>query len=212
MQAKDYLIAAANGAIDAGRGLVGIADLATNGRAGQALSKIGYNPQAAKAIITQQGSPEYQQGRAAIDAQNGMVDTAKAYYNNPSMIAPDVVQAAPQLMAGRGIGLGLSAAKRGIKNAGDLSRIGSVINQPVAQLTHTSIGDAMLAAGRYQDAAQQQNGQTTLTDNANALINGAATGVANRFVGGVLNKAKLPAVQELSPINVQPPLELKQRQ
>ena len=211
MQAKDYLIAAANGVIDTGRGLVGIADLATNDRAGQALTKMGYNPQAAKVILTQQGSPEYQQGRSAIDAQNGMANTAKAYYDNPNMIAPDVMQAVPQFMGGRGIGLGLSAAKRGIKNAGDLSKIGSVINQPAAQLTHTSIGDAMLSAGRYQDAAQQQNGQTTLTDNANALVNGAATGVANRFAGGLLNKAKLPAVQELSPVNVQSPLELKQR-
>jgi N12 class adenine-specific DNA methylase len=169
----DTGIALAKGAIGVPEALVGMADLVTGGRAGQALENadadFGFRPKQAKAFLDEFLSPEQQRANAAVQGADGIADTAVAAVSNPSTIWQAAVESAPSMLGGGTIARGVQ-------------RVAPVISPMVA----AGIGEGMVSMGQSAEQVRQQTADALLTPEQSAIA--AASGVATGTLGAIAGK------------------------
>nr|WP_315245979.1 PLxRFG domain-containing protein [uncultured Albidiferax sp.] len=115
--AGDYGISALKGAIGVPEAVVGLADIPTGGRVGQALESIGFRPKDAKAYLNDQYSDQQKQAFQNVGQAEGFGGKFVAALQNPSVITHGVVESLPSMGAGAVVGRGIMAAAPRVSGA-----------------------------------------------------------------------------------------------
>jgi hypothetical protein len=102
--ARDVTVTALKGAVGLPQAFVGLADIATGGRAGRLVERSGVRFADAQKMLDTMYSPAQQRSNAAMREAEGFIDTLGAMLSNPSTIATTVGEAVPQMLGGAAIG------------------------------------------------------------------------------------------------------------
>jgi len=167
----DVAISALKGAIGLPEAAVGLADLVTGGRAGQAAEAVGFQPGLAKQILDRGLSTRQQTANQAVEAADGPLATAIAALSNPSTILMSAVESAPLMVGGAGLA-------RGVIGAG------------LGALPAAAIGEGAITAGSAAEQIRQQSpdGRLTAGQSALAATSGVLTGALG-ILGGKIAKS-----------------------
>lgn len=162
----------AQGAVGGAESIVGLADIASGGRAGKWFEENVTSFKDARAYWDEK-APLSEGGKAAkkaFDDADGPIDSAKAVVQNPSNALMAAGESLPGMLAG-------GAAARGIGLFPKLAKWAG------------AIGEGLMSAGSTAEQARQQNGDGLLTAGQTAIAggSGALTAVLNR-VGSKLAK------------------------
>jgi hypothetical protein len=111
--ASDTGISLLQGAIDVANVPVGLADIATGGRVGNALEGVGFRPQEAIDTLGTFLSPEQQAANQKVAEAEGFVDSLAASVQNPSTILQTIARTLPSIGAGGAIGKGIGVLSKG---------------------------------------------------------------------------------------------------
>lgn len=169
----DAPVALAKGVVGAGEAAVGIADLATGGRAGKFLNETtGYDPKATKAFLDEQYSPQQKAAKAEVDKATGFTGKAAAMLENPSTIGEAVAESAPLMLGGGAVAQGLGRA----------TTLGVV--------ARSALGEGIVGAGSAAEGIRQETPDGTLgaKQTAAAIGTGAGTAAITALSGGVARK------------------------
>ena len=144
--AKDRAIDLAKGVVGTGEAAVGLADLATGGRAGKFLQEnLGYNPQATNEWLAEQQSAKARAAQQAMakvrENGGGWQDYLFTALENPDIIAQGVTESLPLMGAGGAAGragltaVSKAAGKKVAEHAGQkaLARMGAEAAQQYGQ-------------------------------------------------------------------------------
>lgn len=163
----DAGISLLKGAIAVPEAAVGLADLATGGRVGKFLENeggaVGFRPEQAKRMLDELYSPEQQAAFQRVQQAEGVVDTAAAAVQNPSVIGHAVLESLPSIGAGRVVGRG------------------AVALAPRMGVLAGALGEGTVAAGSAAEQVRQQTEDGLLTGQQAALAGGS--GVATGLLG-----------------------------
>ena len=186
-QAKDHAVSfLGKGTVAVGELAVGLSDMMSDGATGKILSeKLGYDPKAAKNVMTGWQSEQYQQqlkdsaniGNRKIEEGDDFatkvgkkfdnaVDITKNAINNPSLITNTVVESVPSMLAG-----------------GVLGRASGIANPVVAG----AVGEGTVMAGSQAEQIRQEtiDGRLTADQSLASVATGAIGGLFG-YVGGRL--------------------------
>lgn len=186
-QAKDHAVSfLGKGTVAVGELAVGLSDMMSDGATGKILSeKLGYNPKAAKNVMTGWQSEQYQQqlkdsaniGNRKIEEGDDFatkvgkkfdnaVDITKNAINNPSLITNTVAESLPSMFLG-----------------GALGRASGIANPIVAG----SVGEGVAMAGSQAEQIRQEtvDGRLTADQSLASVATGAIGGLFG-YVGGRL--------------------------
>lgn len=169
----DIGLSAVQGAIGIPESIVGLADIPTGGRVGQALEGVGFRPKEAKQMLQEFKSPEQQAAERSVQEAEGFIPTVQAAVQNPSAIASTIAQSVPSVLGGAGVARGvLSAAPK------------------LSALTAGAIGEGAVGAGLSAEDIRQQSetGLITPKQAGLATVSGVLTGVLGGFGGKVAQK------------------------
>jgi|GEM_PF-2303284 len=158
-----------NAAISIPEAAVGLADIATGGKAGKALSDMGFQPKVARQFINENlTSPAQQYADTQVAQAKGFVPTVQAALKNPSTIGKSVVESLPLMGAGGLIGRGASAALK------------------LSPAAAAAVGEGVISAGSTAEQIRQQTNDGLLTPQHQGLaaLSGGLTGA----IGGASNK------------------------
>jgi len=180
--AADVGVTAAKGVIGVGEGVVGIANIPTLGRAGKALSSIGYDPRAAKEQLDSYRSEGLNDQQREVDAADGFTDTAKALISNPGALAATAGESLLSMFAGGAIGRGLRSLA---------PRLGTGLA--------AGIGEGAISGGQTAEQIRQEtsSGDLTLGQTAIAAGSGALTAGLGVAAGNLSRRLGLADVDEL---------------
>lgn len=162
--AGDVGISALKGAIGVPEAAVGLADLATGGRAGQLAEEVGFRPKAAKAMLDEAYSPQQKAAFQKVQAADGLGDTFMAAVNNPSVVAHSVVESLPSMGAG-----------------GVLARGGLALAPKLTPVVAGALGEGIVGAGAAAEQIRQGSTDGLLTGTQTGLA--AATGALTTGFG-----------------------------
>jgi len=179
---KDVGVSAVKGLVNAGEAVVGLADIPTGGRVGKALDSIGLNTKVARDFYDEQYSPAQQEANRNVEQAEGFVPTIKAYIENPSTIAHQVIEQIPAMAIG---GAGGAALKTGVTKLAPT--IAKKIGGATLGVAAGATGEGLVSAGQAEEQIRQQNpeGTTTAEQGLMAAGSGLGTGIFG-FVGGRL--------------------------
>lgn len=164
----DLGISAAKSAIAVPEVALGIADIASGGRAGQLAEGAGFRPKEAKAMLDEFYSPEQKAANAAVQDAQGFLPTIGAAVKNPSTIANTVVESAFPMLAG-----GLAA--RGI-----------AATTKIAPWLAGAAGEGVVGAGSAAEQTRQQSDDGLLSGKQTAAS--VASGLATAGLGAAGGK------------------------
>ncbi|MES2415078.1 MAG: PLxRFG domain-containing protein [Pseudomonadota bacterium] len=170
--AGDVGVSALKGAIGVPEAALGLADLATGGRAGQMAEEVGFRPKEAKAILDEQYSPQQKAAFQKVQAADGLGNTFMEAVRNPSVVAHSVVESLPSMGAG-----------------GVIARGGLALAPKVAPLVAGALGEGVVGTGAAAEQIRQgsKDGLLTPTQSGLAAATGAlTTGFA--MLGGKIAK------------------------
>lgn len=178
--AKDLGLSLAKGVIAVPEAAVGLADIATGGRAGKLLENedglIGFRPKQAKEMLSELHSEGYKHQQADFEAADGVLAKAEVALENPSLIGNVLVESAPSMgaggVAGRGIAAGAKALGMGV---------------PAASVIGGAAGEGAVMAGTQAEQIRQETDDGLLTGKQAGLA--AATGLAGATFGWLGGKA-----------------------
>lgn len=171
------------GAISVPEAAVGIADIATGGRAGKVAEEgFGFKPKQAKEIISDLYSPEQKLANQKVAEAEGFVDTVKTAFDNPSTIAQTVVESLPLIGAGGVAGVGARAA--GVSKPFIAGAVGE-----------GAVGAGMAAEGIRQEA---DDGLLTGKQALSAAGSGFGTAALGALGGKLAQKAGIADVDTLA--------------
>lgn len=163
------------GAIAVPEAAVGIADIATGGRAGRAVQAAGVDFKRAKDIAGEFYSPEQKAANKAVSDADGFFPTIAAAVQNPSVIAQSGIESVPAMLGG---GVAAQTLRRVAPKVGAVGAAG--------------IGEGVVGAGSSAEQIRQATEDGLLTDKQAALaagsgaltsVIGAAGGAAARRLG-----------------------------
>ncbi|WP_265735963.1 PLxRFG domain-containing protein [Acinetobacter sp. CFCC 11171] len=186
-QAKDHAVSfLGKGTLAVGEVAVGLSDMMSDGATGKILSeKLGYDPKAAKNVMTGWQSEQYQQqlkdsaniGNRKIEEGDDFatkvgkkfdnaVDITKNAINNPSLITNTVAESLPSMLVG-----------------GLLGRASGIANPVVAG----SVGEGVAMAGSQAEQIRQEtvDGRLTADQSLASVATGALGGLFG-YAGGRL--------------------------
>ncbi|WP_286436003.1 PLxRFG domain-containing protein [Acinetobacter sp. 251-1] len=189
-QAKDHAVSFfGKGTVGVGEVAVGLSNMMSDGATGKILSeKLGYDPKAAKNVMTGWQSEQYQQqlkdsaniGNRKIEEGDDFatkvgkkfdnaVDITKNAISNPSLITNTVAESLPSMFLG-----------------GALGRVSGIANPVVAG----SVGEAAVMAGSQAEQIRQEtvDGRLTADQSLAGATTGALGGAIGAFGGWVANK------------------------
>jgi hypothetical protein len=173
--AQDSALALGKGAVALPEAAVGLADLATGGRAGKVLQEgvgipgtdvtLRYDPKAAKDVLSEQHTPAQKAANKAVMDAEGLWETVKAAAKNPSVAGMSVLESLPLMLGGATVGRGVVALGRGQIGAGMAG----------------ALGEGVSMAGSAAEAIRQETKDGRLTGDQSALAVG--TGAAGTAFG-----------------------------
>jgi N12 class adenine-specific DNA methylase len=152
------------GAIAVPEAAVGLADIASGGRAGQLAESAGFRPKEAKAMLDEAYSDQQKAAFQKVQAAQGLGDTFVAAVQNPSVIAHSVVESLPSMAAG-----------------GVLARGGLALAPKLAPVLAGALGEGVVGAGSAAEQIRQGTGDGLLTGQQSGLA--AATGALTTGFG-----------------------------
>lgn len=170
--AGDVGISALKGAIAVPEAAVGLADLATGGRAGKLAEEVGFRPKEAKAMLDEGYSDPQKEAFRKVQTADGLGDTFMAAVQNPSVIGHSVVESLPSMGAG-----------------GVLARGGLALAPKVGGVTAAALGEGAVATGSAAEQIRQQSADGLLTGKQSLLAGATgATTTAFSMLGGKIAK------------------------
>lgn len=192
-RAQDFGISALKGAIAVPEAAVGLLDIGAGltglPSPGKALESVGFEPGKAKAILSAGYSPAQQQAFGNVEQAEGIVDTAKAAIQNPSVIAQTVVESVPLMFGGGLAGRGLSSAAK------------------LAPIVAGAAGEGLVTAGSSAAQIRQQapTGELSRKQAAIATGTGALTGALGILGGKAAQKMGITDLETLIASGKLPP-------
>lgn len=159
----DSAVTALKSAIAVPELAVGLADLASGGRAGKALEGAGFRPKEAKSILDGMYSPEQQAANARVAEADGFIGTGKAMLDNPSTIAHTVGESIAPMLAGGVLARGLGAVSK------------------APAWVRGAAGEGIVSAGMAAEGVRQQTDDGLLTAEQSLLAGGS--GLATGLIG-----------------------------
>ncbi|WP_414157282.1 hypothetical protein [Pseudomonas sp. BNK-15] len=172
----------ARGGVAVGDALAGAAGLASGGAIPRA---IGYDSSGVRTYINEHDTPERQASRQALERATGFGGTLQALADNPGNIPHLIVESAPSMLLGGGIGRGVAL---GAKALGAVPAAAGVIG--------AGTGEGLVAAGQQAEQTRQATGTLTPGQSGLALASGALTGLlgaAGARIGRNLGVADIDA-------------------
>ena len=190
--AQNLGLSLAKGVIAVPEAAVGLADIATGGRAGKFLENadgaVGFRPKQAKEFLSDQHTDGYKAKQQEFQKADGIIDKAGVALSNPSLIANTVVESLPAMGAGgvaaRGLmgigarGVAASAGGVGPVMPGALARMAGA---DAAPLIAGAVGEGTMMAGGAAEQIRQQTEDGLLTPGQTGAA--AATGVIGGAFG-----------------------------
>ena len=176
-KAGDLGLSLAKSAIAVPELAVGLADIATGGRAGKFLENeggaVGFRPKQAKDILSGWQSDDLQAKQQQFASADGVVDKLGVAVSNPSLLTNVLAESAAPMLAGGAIGRGAMALA---------PRLGGT--------AAGAIGEGAAMAGSQAEAIRQQTADGLMTPEQSALAagTGLAGGAISRLSGGLSNK------------------------
>ena len=191
--AKDIGIKTAQGVVDVAQSAVGLASLASGGKAGEVLRSWGWNPEEANKFLQSKASDAQQEADRAVDRAQGFVDTLVAYTDNPRAIMGAAAEAVPGIAT-----MGLMARKAatmiaekaaagfgGLSTAAGREAAKKAVEAQAGKLIWVGSGtEGALSAGQIADEAQGKG--RTYSD---YLLPSVGAGVGTAAIGGLAGKA-----------------------
>lgn len=177
-RAGDVGISALKGAISVPEAVVGLADIATLGRAGKLAEDAGFRPREAKAALDEFLSPAQKSANKAVSDAKGFIPTIEAAARNPSTIGHAVVESLPAMGAGGAFARGLPLAKKLVAGA---------------------IGEGVVSGGLAAEQIRQETKDGLLTPGqaAAAVASGIGTAVFSLAGARVAKKLGIADVDTL---------------
>jgi len=169
----DPAVSALKGAVGLDEGIVGLADLATGGRAGKLVKDSGIDFQRAQQGLDELYSPEQKLANENVQQANGVLPTIGAIAQNPSVIPHQIIQSAPLMLGGQAIARGaMSLAPK------------------LAPLAAGAIGEGVVTAGSNAEQVRQQSGNELISPMQSALAAGSGliTGAITQGSGQLASK------------------------
>lgn len=168
--AGDAGIALLKGAISLPQAFVGLADIATGGRAGKGLESIGYRPEDAKKSLDELYSDPQKTANSNLQKAEGFGETIATIAANPSTIPITALESLPSMLGGAGVARGAIRA---------LPKMAPVIAG--------AIGEGAVGAGSSaaQSRSESKDGLLSTRQTAAAIGSGVGTGLLG-FAGGKL--------------------------
>ncbi|HOR78993.1 MAG TPA: hypothetical protein PLG04_09415, partial [Anaerolineaceae bacterium] len=204
---KDPLVSLAKGAtVGLGEAAVGLADIPTMGYAGKGVdyalkSTLGGGLQEAGEWFDEQLTPEAREAQRKVAEAKGFIPTVQTAIENPSSIVSTIMESAPSMIGGAGLGraalwavgkkvLGSKALQEAVKG---LSKevADKLIEQNIKRaITAGAVGEGLVTAGQNIEATRQQTETGTLTPGQVGinLASGALTGTISRLSGGLAKR------------------------
>lgn len=190
--AKDIGLKTAQGVVDVAQSAVGIASLASGGKAGEILRAWGWNPEEANKFLESKASAAQQEADRAVQRADGFVDTLVAYKDNPRAILGAAAEAAPGIAT-----MGLMARKAaamiaekaaagfgGLATEAGREAAKKAIEAQASKLIWVASGtEGALSAGQIADEAQGAG--RTYSD---YLLPSIGAGVGTAVIGGLAGK------------------------
>lgn len=177
------------GAEGLGEGVVGLANLATGGAAGNALQRAGWDPAGTKKLYTDAMSPQQREADAAVANADGFGDTIVAGVKNPIAIAGMVAESLPNLLGTGAVTrfaatrLAAPAVAKVLASGGTQAQAVEAAAQAIAARSGLlkTIGagaEGALAAGGVAEQARQNN-----PDDPASMYWGIPAGIATAVIG-----------------------------
>lgn len=215
---RDAAAWAAKGAVAVPEAVVGLADIATGGRAGKFLENeggaVGFRPKQAREAINEWHSDATKEAQRKFQEAEGLGGKFQAAIENPSNIVGAVVESLPAMGAGGVVARGLGAATRlgqaGAKGAAAAGALGEGIvgAGSAAEQIRQETDDGLLSPG--QAAAAAATGAATAglgyaggrvaqrlgIGDAETMLAQGNKGIAKQFADDAATAAANPLVQQ----------------
>ena len=159
---------------------VGMADLVTGGRAGKLVEDAGIRFKDTNRALDDLYSPEYQAAAKKVQSAQGIVDTLKAAFENPSTIYHGAVTSMGSMLAGAPVGRAATALRAPGWLAG-------------------GIGEGAAAAGQNLEQVRQESPDGLVTGEQSGIIgaSGAITAAISSVAGRIANRLGIGDVGQL---------------
>lgn len=168
-RAGDVGISALKSAIGVPEFAVGLADIATGGRAGKVAEDIGFRPKEARDFLDTFLSPAQQEANRAVSEAKGFLPTVGAALQNPSTIAHTAIESLGPMGAGGVIGRQL------VKGATKMS-----------PLAAGAVGEGVVSGGLAAEQVRQETPDGLLSPKQ--AIAAGASGAGTAFLGAAGGK------------------------
>lgn len=154
----DIGVTAAKSVVGLGSAAAGLGNLATGGLAGKGLDAVGYDPTFTQNTLSSLYSDPQKEANANVDNAKGFLGKAGAMVKNPSTIGHAILETAPLMLAGGGIG---GVARAGITKLAPslVSKFASATLGAMAGAT----GEGVISAGSMAEDIRQQSPNKELT-------------------------------------------------
>lgn len=216
--ARDAAAWTVKGAIAVPEAVVGLADIATGGRAGQILENkggtVGFRPKAAREVVNDWHSDATKEAQRKFQEAEGLGGKFKAAIENPSNIVGAVVESLPAMGAGgvaaRALGAATRLGQAGAKGAAASGALGEGIvgAGSAAEQIRQETDDGLLSPG--QAAAAAATGAATAgfgyaggraaqrlgIGDAETMLAQGNKGIAKQFADDAATAASNPLLQQ----------------
>ena len=183
--AADVGLSVAQGAVDLGSGVVGLANLATGGNLSKPLEAIGYDPEFTNRFFQELKSDAQQQADTNVARAEGFGGKVKSLVENPSTIPMKIARTLP-LMGGSGAiakGLAMAAPK--------------VMASTTGRIIGSGIGEGALQTGTAAEEIRGKTGDITGKQALTSFASGVTTGAITALSGGLAKKLGFTDVDSL---------------
>lgn len=167
----DTAVSVTKGAVGLGQAVVGLGNLATDGRVGRGIRRtFGGDLDDVQQGLGRLYSDEQQEANEAVAAADGAVDTAKAYFNNPSVIAHQGIEA---LVPAAGV---MGIASKAAKGAAASARaMGPVQNEVLREVSKRASNNTQIAGwGTVTGGQSAERIEREAPGDSQAMYTGAA--------------------------------------
>lgn len=198
----DPAISVAKGVVALPQAAVGLASLATGGRAGKLASDLGVDFAGTQKILESYKSDDQLDAntrvQAAVDREEGFLNKlgagVSAGLQNPSTIVHAAVESAPAMLGGAAVGRGILAAASKLGPAAAKWAAGAA-----APAIAAGAGEGVMTAGQTAEAIREQTGDKLLTwQQAGAALGaGLGTGVIGAASGRLAQKLGLETFETM---------------
>jgi len=180
----DAVITGTKGFLSLGEQALGLANMATLGKSGEALDKMGLDTEKVRSFLDSKYSDAQKEANRKVDEAQGFVGTTKAMLENPSTIVNAIGESIPSSMVG-GMVLG-----RGLLAAGSALKYGvpRIVSKYAPQIAG-ALGEGILAMGSAGENIRKDSPNRTLTPSGYAAAAGTGLGTsAFGVLGGTIAK------------------------